>query len=105
MAVAKRNDTSMIPDLPSQPGPLNEYRKSAKFDWKVLRVYFEGEGRLQAKYAIWNRLENDELFQRPDVTPSVDNQKKLAALRMKRVIEIGFLPDEMKNAPYQSRVK
>lgn len=97
-------DTSMVPDLPSNTGPLNEYRKLAKFNWKLLRVYFEGEERLKAKYAIWNRLQTEELFQRTGVTPSVDEQKKLAAMRMKRVIEIGFLPDEIKNAPYQSRV-
>jgi hypothetical protein len=105
MTLQQTIDTSMIPNLPSQYGSLNDYRKTAKFDWKLLRVYFEGEGRLKAKYAIWNRLEHDELFKRTKVTPSADDQKRLAALKMKRVIEIGFLPEEMKNAPYQNRVK
>lgn len=104
MAFPQPIDTSMIPDLPSQSNSLDDYRKTAKFDWKILRVYFEGEGRLKAKYAIWNRLENDELFKRIKVTPSADDQKRLAALKFKRVIEIGFLPEEMKNAPYQNRV-
>jgi hypothetical protein len=98
-------NTSFIPDLPRQPGPLDEYRKNAKFDWKVLRVYFEGEDALRAKYMIWDRLEKEPLFRRSNVTPSADDQKKLAAMRMKRVIEIGFLPDEMKNSPYQKRVR
>lgn len=98
-------DTSLIPDLPSQPGPLNEYRSKAKFDWKELRVYFEGEDALRAKYMIWNRLEKEPLFRRPQLTPSVDDQKKLAAMRMKRVIELEFLPIEMKNASYQKRVR
>lgn len=98
-------DTSLIPDMPSQPGPLNEYRNKAKFDWKQLRVYFEGENALKAKYMIWNRLETEPLFKRSGVTPSADDQKKLAAMRMKRVIELEFLSDEMKNTPYQKRVK
>lgn len=98
-------DTSMIPDLPTSPSSLSDYRKLANFDWKILRVYFEGEERLKAKYAIWNRLEKEILFQPISATPSVDDQKRIAALRMKRVIEIGFLPDEMKQAPYQSRVR
>lgn len=98
-------DTSMIPDFPTHQNSLNEYRKKANFDWKILRVYFEGEGRLKAKYAIWNRLASEDLFQRTGTTSSVNDQKRLAALRMKRVIEIGFLPDEVKNASYISRVK
>ena len=97
-------DTTIIPNLPAVPGPLTQYRRLAKFDWKLLRVYFEGAARLKVKYAIWNRLENEKLFQRQNVTPSVDEQKKLAALRMKRVIDIGFLPDEVKNFNYQRRV-
>jgi acyl-CoA oxidase len=97
-------NTSMIPDLPTNSGPLNDYRQLAKFDWKLLRVYLEGEDRLKAKYVIWNRLEKEELFQRTGKTPSVDDQKKLAAMRMKRVVEIGFLPDEIKQASYQTRV-
>ena len=105
MVANKIFDTSIIPDLPAVSGSLTDYRKLAKFDWKLLRVFFEGEARLKVKYAIWNSLENEKLFQRQNVTPSVDNQKKLAALRMKRVIDIGFLPDEIKNSRYQRRVK
>lgn len=98
-------DTSFIPNLPSNPGPLNDYRKRAQFDWKQLRVFFEGEDCLRAKYAIWNRLEKDPLFARSSVTPSADDQKKLAALRMKRVLELGLLPEDIKNAPHQKRVR
>lgn len=98
-------DTSYIPDMPSQPGPLEDYRSKAKFNWKELRVFFEGEDALKTKYMIWNRLEKEPLFKKPPVTPSVDDQKKLAAMRMRRVIELEFLSDEMKNASYQKRVK
>lgn len=99
-------DTSFIPDLPSHPNsPLTEYRANVKFNWKLLRVFFEGEGCLKAKYEIWNRLETDPLFSRPSVTPSADEQKKLAAQRMKRVMELRFLTDEVKNFPYQKRVR
>lgn len=97
-------DTSYIPDLPSNKNPLNDYRKNAKFDWKKLRVYFEGEDALKAKYDVWNRLENEPLFQRSSSTPSADEQKKLAAMRMKRVAELKLLPDEIKNSSYQKRV-
>lgn len=98
-------DTSFIPDLPSQPSPLNDYRKSAKFNWKLLKIYFEGTDCLKAKYMIWNQLERDPLFDRPPVTLTTDEQKNLATKRMKRVIEMGFLPEEMKSAPYPKRVR
>ena len=98
-------DTSFIPDVPDKPGSLTDYRKKAKFDWKTLRVYIEGEDVLRAKYAVWNQLEHEPLFKNPVSTESCDNQKKLAALRMKKVIEMKFLPEEMKQAAYQKRVK
>lgn len=34
-------DLSFIPDLPS--GPLDVYRKTASFDWKQLKLEFEGD--------------------------------------------------------------
>lgn len=40
-------DTSFIPDLPS--GPLDSYRKRAKFDWKKLRLVFEEKNLLKMK--------------------------------------------------------
>lgn len=97
-------DTSFIPDVPSHAGPLNDYRKKASFDWKMLRIYFESEEGLRIKSLIWDRLEKDPLFRKPPVTPSVDDQKKLAAMRMKRVAELGFLTNEIKNLSYQKRV-
>lgn len=100
-----RFDTSFIPDLPPSHDSLVEYRKNAQFDWKRLRVFFEGEECLRVKYDIWNRLEKDPLFAKSSVTPSAEDQKRLAALRMKRVLEASLLPEEVKNAPYQKRVR
>lgn len=95
-------DTSFIPDV--SIGPLDEYRKKSNFEWKKLRIFFEGEDFLRAKYEIWEKLSTEPLFARSSLTPSADDQKKIAALRMKRVAEIGFLPDEIKNSSYEKRV-
>jgi acyl-CoA oxidase len=99
------NDTSFIPDLPFNVGSLSEYRTKVQFDWKRLRVFFEGEECLRVKYEIWQRLEKDPLFAKSSVTSSVEDQKKLAALRMKRVLELKLLPEEIKNSSYQKRVR
>lgn len=40
-------DTSFIKDLPS--GPLDHYRKQAKFDWKKLKLVFEDAEDLKTK--------------------------------------------------------
>lgn len=95
-------DTSFIPDLPS--GPLCEYRKRANFDWKKLRILFDGETSLRIKYMVWNRLEKDPLFRHSAVTLPVDEQKKLAAMQMKRVAEHKFLPEEIHTAGYKQKV-
>lgn len=43
-------DTSFIEDLPS--GPLDHYRKQAKFDWKKLKLVFEDADDLKTK--VWS---------------------------------------------------
>jgi acyl-CoA oxidase len=96
------DDTSFIPDLPS--GPLSEYRNRANFDWKKLRIFFEGENALRIKYMVWNRLEKDPLFRHSPVTLPVDEQKKLAAIQVKRVGEHKFLPEELNTADYKRKV-
>jgi hypothetical protein len=104
MANKKSIDTSFIHDLPCNSGSLNDYRNKAKFDWKLLRIYLEGEESLRAKYDVWYALEKDPLFARSTVTPSADDQKKLAALRMKRTLELQLLPEHIKNATHKRRV-
>ncbi|CAO1355326.1 unnamed protein product [Diamesa hyperborea] len=88
--------TDFIPDMPQ--GPLDEYRKRAKFDWKKLRVYIEGEDNLKVKYMIWNRLENDPMFKRTLTTLPSDEQKRIAAMQVNRVAEKQFLPAEIHTA-------
>lgn len=96
-------DTSFIPDVST--GPLDEFREKSNFEWKKLRVYFEGVDFLRAKYEIWEKLATDPLFAKSSVTPSSDDQKRIAALRMKRVAELALLPDEIKNSSYEKRVR
>lgn len=95
--------TDFIPDMPQ--GPLDEYRKRAKFDWKKLRMYIEGEDNLKVKYMIWNRLENDTLFKRTLTTLPSDEQKRIAAMRVNRVAEKQFLPAEIHTAKLVKKVK
>jgi len=95
-------NTSFIPDLPV--GPLDEYRQKAKFDWKKLRIFFESADGLKVKYAIWNEIETDPVFKKSSATLPIDEQKKVAALQMKRVMEKKILPEAVKTGPYQKRV-
>lgn len=34
-------DKQLLPDFPS--GPLDNYRKSASFDWKKMKIYLDSE--------------------------------------------------------------
>lgn len=73
-------DTSFIPDMPN--GPLDEYRKRAKFDWKQLRLIFENERLLRLKYKTWNEIESNPLFAKPRCVQSTDDTKYRTALQM-----------------------
>lgn len=96
-------DTSFIPDLSN--GPLSEYRNRVKFDWKKLRIFFEGENSLRIKYKVWNSLEADPLFRQSTETLPVDEQKKLAAIQMKRVAEHPLLPANIHEIEYKNKVR
>jgi hypothetical protein len=37
----------ILKDFP--PGPLDRYRNAASFDWKQMKVYFEGENVIKKK--------------------------------------------------------
>lgn len=95
-------DTSFIPNLPR--GPLTEYRNLAKFDWKKLRIFFEGENSLRIKYKIWNRLEQDPLFRQSNETLPIDEQKKLAAMQMKKVADYQLRPEDFIRIGYKEKV-
>lgn len=81
-----------LKDLP--PGPLDAYRKISTFDWKMMRVFLDGEDILRFKHKIWGTLEKDPLFSRGYGTPSLEEQRKLSFQRVRRMFEYDFLPDD-----------
>uniref|UniRef100_A0A0K8TTB3 Acyl-coenzyme A oxidase n=1 Tax=Tabanus bromius TaxID=304241 RepID=A0A0K8TTB3_TABBR len=96
--MATEIDTSFIPDMPQ--GPLCEYRKCAKFDWKRLRLIFEEENTLRIKYKVWKILEADPLFSKPKTALSSDEQKRLAAMQMNKMAHLNLIPPELSQRGY-----
>ncbi|KAL0894261.1 hypothetical protein ABMA27_014264 [Loxostege sticticalis] len=97
-------DLSFIPDISS--GPLDVYRKSASFDWKRLKLALEGDIELlKLKYKIWHTLENDPLFAHNRVTPTVDEQKRITQLQLKRINEYKFHTKETFRSSYTKRTR
>ncbi|KAI5641659.1 acyl-CoA oxidase domain-containing protein [Phthorimaea operculella] len=97
-------DLSFLPDLPS--GPLDVYRKNASFDWKQLKLALEGDiDLLKLKYKVWKTLENDPLFAHSAIRPSVEEQKRITQLQLKRINEYKFLTDEMFKSSYSKRTR
>lgn len=94
-----------IPDMPS--GPLDKYRKSARFNWKLLRIQLEGTELLAVKNKIWKTLENDSEFQPAKSTPSCDEQKRRTSRMLMRLhsLKHGFLPPEIMEGPYKRKVR
>ncbi|CAG9114975.1 unnamed protein product [Plutella xylostella] len=97
-------DLSFIPDLPS--GPLDCYRSTASFDWKQLKLSLEGDlDLLKLKYKIWKTLEKDLLFAPPSVTPSVEEQKRITQLQLKKINNYKFMTYEMFKSSYSKRTR
>uniref|UniRef100_T1GRS1 Uncharacterized protein n=1 Tax=Megaselia scalaris TaxID=36166 RepID=T1GRS1_MEGSC len=91
--MSKSVDTSFIPDLP-KAGPLSEYRKRAKFDWKDLKLIFEEEQTLKTKYRVWKLLEEDPLFAKSKTSLPTNELKRLAAMQMNHMAKLNLVPDE-----------
>ncbi|RWS29186.1 Peroxisomal acyl-coenzyme A oxidase 3-like protein [Leptotrombidium deliense] len=87
------NEFDYIPDWPA--GPLDEWRKKGTFNWKQMRVLLEGEDIVRFKLKVFSTLEKDPLFMRnPWDELERDEERKLAFLRMKRLIEYSFVNEE-----------
>lgn len=95
-------DMGFIPDMPT--GPLDEYRKRAKFNWKALRLIFEEESLLRLKYQTWDKIEADPLFAKPRHTPSADEQKRRAALQMNAMAHLKMTAPDVENMTHRQRV-
>lgn len=100
--MASAKDTSFIPDMPT--GPLDEYRKRAKFDWKQLRLIFEDENLLRLKYKTWNKIEADPLFAKPKQTLSADEQKYRAAMQMNATNLLKLAPPDVDKMNHRQKV-
>lgn len=100
--MASVKDTSFIPDMPI--GPLDEYRKRAKFDWKELRLIFENENLLRLKYKTWNKMEADPLFAKPKQTLSADQQKYRAAMQMNATNLLSLAPPNVEQMNHSEKV-
>lgn len=100
--MANAKDTSFIPDMPI--GPLDEYRKRAKFDWKELRLIFEDENLLRLKYKTWNKMEADPLFAKPKQTLSADQQKYRAAMQMNATNLLKLAPPNVEQMNHREKV-
>ncbi|KAF2895680.1 hypothetical protein ILUMI_10460 [Ignelater luminosus] len=96
-------DTSFIEDLPA--GPLDAYRKKAKFDWKKLKLVFEDVNLLKMKLKVWNALEKDSIFQRPEKELLTKEQKRIAALQLQQFRKYKFMPTNGQKASIKDRAR
>ncbi|RZC33101.1 peroxisomal acyl-coenzyme A oxidase 3, partial [Asbolus verrucosus] len=95
--------TNFIKNLP--PGPLDEYRKRATFDWKRMKIFFEDPDLLKVKMRVWETLEKDPVFQRPIVEPSTEEIKRLSALQLRKYCQYNFVTPEMAKLPYKKKTR
>ncbi|KPJ21380.1 Peroxisomal acyl-coenzyme A oxidase 3, partial [Papilio machaon] len=56
-------------------------------------------------YKIWHILERDPLFAHNQVTPSVEEQKRITQLQLKKINEYKFVTKEIFNSRYSKRTR
>ncbi|GMS95458.1 hypothetical protein PENTCL1PPCAC_17633 [Pristionchus entomophagus] len=84
----------MASSSPSPGASLDEWRKNATFDGGKMRVILQGgREKLSLKDEIWQTLEKDTLFKKPNRQLSLDEVRLLTHQRWKKVIEYGFVCD------------
>lgn len=105
-AMAAKID-ELISEFP--PGPLDEYRKKASFDWRKLKLFLEGEERIRYEVSfdilqlrlvlepfafqnqIYGIMAKDPIFSRPPTTPSLEENRNLTFKRLRRLHEYGIV--------------
>lgn len=97
------DERKVIPDLPR--GPLCEYRKKAKFNWKDFKLVLESSTLVGIKYDVWKKLESEPLFTPVTSTLSADEQKERAAKQVNRVADLELAPAEVYSMDYKYRVR
>ncbi|XP_030762697.1 peroxisomal acyl-coenzyme A oxidase 3 isoform X1 [Sitophilus oryzae] len=103
MASSTKDLDGVVNDLP--PGPLDTYRKQAKFHWKQMKLFFEDAELLKIKMKVWNTLERDPTFQRPKKVPDSDEMKRLAAIQLHKYCHYNFLHPDTAKLPYKRKTK
>lgn len=83
----------IMPDFP--PGPLDNYRRRASFDWRKMRLLRDGEEILRFKHKVSKTLESDSVFFRhPSEELSRDEHRRLTLVRMKKLIKFELLDED-----------
>ncbi|XP_025200240.1 peroxisomal acyl-coenzyme A oxidase 3-like isoform X2 [Melanaphis sacchari] len=89
-----------------ESGPLDFYRKNATINWKKMRVFIESEEALRYKMRAWKTFESDPLFRHSNETLPLDEQRRLALLRMYKIVESKVFPfEEIMSSPRLSLAK
>ncbi|XP_047528094.1 peroxisomal acyl-coenzyme A oxidase 3-like isoform X1 [Vanessa atalanta] len=82
-----------FPDLPN--GPLDNYRKKATFNWRVMKLVYDNMTTIKLKHDMWRFMENNPLFQHSDTSLSLDEERRIAVKRMYAIFNENFLPSEL----------
>ncbi|KAI4499967.1 hypothetical protein M0802_004837 [Mischocyttarus mexicanus] len=85
------NLKKLINDLPK--GPLDKYRKLARFDWKLLKINLEGEEFIEFENKLWSFIKENPLFKNnSNFSPTFDESRRICTARLNALIDHEFDP-------------
>ncbi|KAK2586248.1 hypothetical protein KPH14_001504 [Odynerus spinipes] len=75
----------LICDLPK--GPLDIYRKQARFDWKLLKLNLDGEEGVRFQNKLWSLIAKIPVFKKSNKPITLDESRRICMAQMHVLIE------------------
>lgn len=80
------------PDLPT--GRLDEHRNKASFNWRRMKLAYEDLDSMIMKNEVWSFMSKHPLFQHPNASLTLDEERHLTTKRMYVLFNENFIPME-----------
>ncbi|XP_014600392.1 PREDICTED: peroxisomal acyl-coenzyme A oxidase 3-like [Polistes canadensis] len=85
------NLKNLINDLPK--GPLDKYRKLARFDWKLLKINLVGENVIEFENKLWSLLKDNSVFKKSNIPPlTLDENRRICTAQINALLDNDINP-------------
>ncbi|XP_066594499.1 peroxisomal acyl-coenzyme A oxidase 3-like [Prorops nasuta] len=73
-------------------GPLDVYRKRARFNWKLMKLNLEGKDGIEYLHKLWSIIKNSSVFERNTLHTSLDEKRRKVNQQIRVLLKAGIHP-------------